>query len=74
MDSPVYYKSRMIRTKFAQEAGLCTYEFEVLEGANDLLGEGLSTLLECRNLVRLSLLELLLDLLHVILGSGNQAY
>lgn len=48
-----------------------TYEFVVLEVADDLLCEGLGTLLELVNLFRAGLLELSLDRLHVALEVGE---
>jgi hypothetical protein len=53
--------------------GLAGVELPVLEGADNLLGEGLSTSLELLDLVvgGVSGLHLLLDGLHVVLESGK---
>lgn len=45
--------------------GLASQELVVLEVGDDLLGESLSTLLKRLDLVRVVLLEVCLDLLHV---------
>lgn len=65
MFSPVYWR-RASAIKSEHLAGV-TYEFVVLEVADDLLGECLGTLLERLDLIRRVLLEVGLDGLHVAL-------
>ena len=66
IDSPVYC-GKNVNTDSPLLPQTLTYKFVVLEVANDLLSEVLGTLLELLNLIRVGLLELSLDRLHVAL-------
>ena len=70
IDSPVYC-GKNVNTDSPLLRQTLTYKFVVLEVGNNLLGKGLSTLLEFVNLVRVGLLELGLDGLHVTLGESE---
>lgn len=59
-------------SKWTASSERVTYEFVVLEVGDDLLCEGLGTLLESLNTLGLRLLELRLDGLHVALENIGQ--